>query len=210
MFKKITTAIVTTAIAVTSLCSVMSISSNAAVTKEKTFRLYVDTKAGYNIRELFYVFNYSNNVTFAGCKDTEEFNGTLYYADSPSTRQLQFFYYTNSTGFNSVGTAATITFYTPLSTTDILSQLSISSDHKKMGGESIPTSVSLTPILVGDVTQDGINDIRDTSLVSQYLAGKEKLSVSQYRAADVNGDGIVNNADLSMLAQFDLQTIGRF
>jgi len=63
----------------------------------------------------------------------------------------------------------------------------------KSGAEPVP---SATPAIPGDVTGDGVVDIRDAVTIGQAY----NTSPPRNPAADVNGDGIVNLFDLVLVA----------
>ena len=52
---------------------------------------------------------------------------------------------------------------------------------------------------MGDLNGDNYVTVSDALLVQAYLAGQEQLLDSQQRAADVNFDNIINEADLAMI-----------
>lgn len=54
---------------------------------------------------------------------------------------------------------------------------------------------------LGDVTLDGIIDVRDAVLLLQYLAGNKDLSATQLVAADVNLDGTITVSDVVIIMQ---------
>ena len=54
-------------------------------------------------------------------------------------------------------------------------------------------------ILYGDVSNDGIVDDKDKTLLSKYLNNQENLSVQGLKNADINGDGNINGDDLQKL-----------
>ncbi|MDR1158288.1 MAG: glycoside hydrolase family 3 C-terminal domain-containing protein [Oscillospiraceae bacterium] len=54
---------------------------------------------------------------------------------------------------------------------------------------------------LGDVTLDGIVDVKDAVLLLQYLAGNKDLSAAQLTMADVNLDGNVTVSDVVIIMQ---------
>lgn len=67
---------------------------------------------------------------------------------------------------------------------------------------ALPASSTVTVNYVtGDVNGDGVIDIKDVNLLSQYLSGKVPVNfISQ--AADINGDSIIDNTDLDILTSY--------
>jgi beta-glucosidase len=64
--------------------------------------------------------------------------------------------------------------------------------------------VSGKPFMAGDVTGDGIVDVRDAIRVLQYLAGNIQFNARQLNAADVNVDGDVNVADVIAIMRMSI------
>lgn len=61
---------------------------------------------------------------------------------------------------------------------------------------------SMTAVLTGDVTGDGIVSNRDVSYAARIYVKKQTASDAQLVAMDVNGDGRVNNRDVAMLSRY--------
>lgn len=73
-----------------------------------------------------------------------------------------------------------------------------------------PEKESRPVIVLGDVTGNGLIDIRDVSLVMQKVIGVITLSGEQTAAADVNGDGIVDVRDVTLIMRYALGYIISF
>jgi len=68
-----------------------------------------------------------------------------------------------------------------------------------------------TPVvMLGDVTGNGLIDIRDISLVMQKVIGVIALSDEQTAAADVNSDGIIDVRDVTLIMRHTLGYISSF
>lgn len=61
---------------------------------------------------------------------------------------------------------------------------------------------SMTAVLTGDVTGDGIVSNRDVSYAARIYVKKQTALDAQLVAMDVNGDGKVNNRDVAMLSRY--------
>lgn len=57
----------------------------------------------------------------------------------------------------------------------------------------------LDETLLGDLNRDGRVDYKDLVILKNYLNGDEELTEEQSKAADVNQDGVVNQADYYLL-----------
>ncbi|MEG1138952.1 MAG: dockerin type I domain-containing protein [Lachnospiraceae bacterium] len=54
----------------------------------------------------------------------------------------------------------------------------------------------------GDVTEDGMVNLKDLMQVLKYISGKSIFNEVQISAADINGDGIINLRDLMKMLQY--------
>lgn len=65
-------------------------------------------------------------------------------------------------------------------------------------------------MLYGDINQDGVVDVRDTTIIKKYSTGILELTYEQLIAADVNGDGFVNDDDATLISQYYMGLINFF
>lgn len=63
---------------------------------------------------------------------------------------------------------------------------------------------SITAVVAGDVSGDGVISNKDVSLLARALLEKEQPTDVQILAGDVNGDGQINNRDISMISRIRL------
>ena len=63
-------------------------------------------------------------------------------------------------------------------------------------------SVEDTSYEIGDVNNDGVQDITDLSIICLHIIGDIKLNEYESEAADVDGNGEITLADLARLKQF--------
>ena len=61
---------------------------------------------------------------------------------------------------------------------------------------------SLTVVMTGDITCDGVINNRDVSYSARVIVKRNTADAGQLRAMDVNGDGKVNNRDVAMLSRY--------
>ena len=59
-----------------------------------------------------------------------------------------------------------------------------------------------TPVIPGDINDDGKVNGKDATRLAKYLVGTMVLSERQLQAADVNNDGSVNGKDATRLAKY--------
>lgn len=73
-------------------------------------------------------------------------------------------------------------------------------------------TIEVSPILIGDVNQDGRVEIADATLILQYLTNKDEYQLTNkgMLAADVNFDGAVTGADADLIQQLDAGMINGF
>ena len=63
---------------------------------------------------------------------------------------------------------------------------------------------SITIVVIGDISGDGLITNRDVSMLARALLEKEQPTYIQILAGDVNGDGEINNKDISMISRVRL------
>ncbi len=63
---------------------------------------------------------------------------------------------------------------------------------------------SITMVVTGDISGDGVISNRDVSMLARALLEKEQPTDIQILAGDVNGDGEINNKDISMISRIRL------
>lgn len=61
---------------------------------------------------------------------------------------------------------------------------------------------SITAVMTGDMTGDGIINNRDVVMLNKYQVGKASAEEYQIIAMDVNSDGYVNNKDAAVIARY--------
>lgn len=70
----------------------------------------------------------------------------------------------------------------------------------------VPTLIDNTSILrYGDINQDGVIDTSDVELITNYIAGTQKLDSLQLILADLNHDGKIDDTDLYLLNNYIAQ-----
>ncbi|MGN0607000.1 MAG: leucine-rich repeat protein [Oscillospiraceae bacterium] len=65
-------------------------------------------------------------------------------------------------------------------------------------------------VMLGDVNNDKIIDIRDVTMICQYILEMVELDEIQYKNADVISDNMINIKDLGQLKKYLLNVIDRF
>ena len=78
------------------------------------------------------------------------------------------------------------------------------------GSVEAPEADPETGIALGDINSDGFINVRDITLVMQYVLNLIELDENQQLAADVNGDGKIDVQDVSLMMQYALGLIDSF
>ena len=65
-------------------------------------------------------------------------------------------------------------------------------------------SIGETPIVMGDITGDGLVNVLDVVALGSYTLGDNTLTPAQEAAGDMNGDGIVNVLDIVQIVNIIL------
>lgn len=73
--------------------------------------------------------------------------------------------------------------------------------RKRNGDEQVTVKIRLL-LAIGDVNADKKLTIEDAELIQQFLNGQVELSPTQQEAADVNGDGKVDDNDLAVIEKY--------
>ncbi|MBM3236244.1 hypothetical protein FJZ31_08090 [Candidatus Poribacteria bacterium] len=74
----------------------------------------------------------------------------------------------------------------------------------------IDSSITVAPILYGDVSGDGNITAYDASLVLRYVVGSIELSPEQQKAADVTNNGTISALDAALILQYTVGLITKF
>lgn len=228
--KKITAAL--SAAVMCALPMANALSANAASNvHKKTFRTYITIKAGNkDLYEFEYDrrFNgsYKNSITFQGYKNfvgsPSEFGHTV-----PQTGRSCLFIDSESLShFNGV---AAIEVYD-------CSDLSVSAADFKPGSmyskiiwafsnyhkghweywDDFENNVTEEVVLVGDANNDGKVALTDAVTISMWVRGNKSIKVGNeigninLKAADVDGNGVVNDADANLIQEYDVDLIESF
>ena len=71
-------------------------------------------------------------------------------------------------------------------------------------------AVNVRNLMLGDVDDSGTVDVEDAYIIRRYLNGDETFTAEQKQAADVNGDGKVTSADITLIRQYIVRIITVF
>lgn len=204
-FKKVLVSLTTAAVSAASLCIVPSASAVVSG-KYSTYK---------------YVFKVNKTKTYmvecyAGTTESYDSNYTEFYKSGDgniggtisvnnirlnSSSRMTYMEYNRSSPLIESGYLGYIAFKTT-STPPTLKMTSVVDDR---GNELKESYVTVIPILMGDVNQDGRVEIADATLILQYLTNKDEYNLTEngLLAADVNFDGSVTAADAHLIQELD-------
>lgn len=103
-------------------------------------------------------------------------------------------------------TEATTTSKEPDKTTSTTKTTEVS----ESGKNTATTTSSVKPTLLGDVNVDGAVDVRDVTLMNQYIVKMSDLTEQGYANGDVISDGTVDLKDLGQLKKYLIKVITSF
>ena len=71
-------------------------------------------------------------------------------------------------------------------------------------------NVTVSDVLLGDVDGNGSIEVKDITLLQNYMAGAAELTQKQMKAADVNSNGSITLQDVLMIQQYVAKKIDCF
>lgn len=107
--------------------------------------------------------------------------------------------------FGRTGTAATTKLLIPMSS-NVYDLITYEKPViKNVNGSNLsPTSLTLDAVLLGDVNGDGLLGIADAAYLNKYLIDPSGFPLEDFRAADVDLDGMITENDKEILMQYCL------
>ncbi len=203
-----------TAAALSAVALSGSLAASAASTSYNTYRVYYDVASGSGVQNYQSVVSFSKSSLNHIGYHIGNRGGTLSTFGSGGSTHISTVgtinFPSNITG---AGTLFTLSFYGSkaapiLNGTD--ASLSTSIAKNSSGATITPNPVTVSEVLVGDINQDGIVDTIDGLTLSRFLNGKEIVSGQALRAADTNGDFMVNEDDLDLMLEYFIGSISHF
>jgi hypothetical protein len=212
--KKIIATIASTAIAAASLSSLLITSASTPTTYNNTFRLYFDVSAGSGIKSYNGAIAYKKDSVFIGDFKQGNMGGSFSIAGTTGQN------YTTGIGMVnfsaptvSQGTLYTMTLYgcwTAPILDGTMAFVNFNEAYNSSGTIMNPNPVTITEILVGDPSQNGVVDIGDFLVLTGYLNGTRTLTANALRSADTNNDGLVTSADTDLIMQYLGRNLSHF
>ena len=179
--------------------------------KLNTYVIYCDVEANSGVMWADLEFKFKGNVEFDKV-ETGAFGGDIIGGSSPSIGETMSFH----ASFRAPGAivAPGNMFRATIWTTDALQitnepkTAAFDANRKYMGLECF----TATHVLVGDANNDKCVDLADAAAIIQYLGNPTKYKLDAYgeRAADVNFDGVVDQADVELLQKYEAGVIDYF
>ncbi|PAF33321.1 GLUG motif-containing protein [Paenibacillus sp. 7516] len=87
--------------------------------------------------------------------------------------------------------------------------VTVSADHMADTTFTVKQTVNAKQILKGDANGDGIITPADALMVTQHMKGKINLTADQFKALDMDNNGILNNVDVQMIMAIYLGGTGK-
>lgn len=212
--KKILSAVSAAVLCITPMINGMAVNATSNEEYKNTFVMYHDVQ---NSKVAYFDFTIGYNSCLKAEPSmktdlcgTNSFNSIHY----DISRQIKTTY--NGKAFGRTGTAATTKFLGALSVSidDIYDHISYDKVTVKNanGGSMAKTALSYEIYLLGDANQDGRVTIADATAILQSLGNSTDYGLSEEgaRAADVNLDGVVDEADALLIQQYDAGMIKHF
>lgn len=196
--KKLLISVTAAAISTASFCSMLP--SHADSEKYIAYSYYFDVPANTYVKGCDAVMSYNPENTTYVRNSTGNLGGTFAVSDvrTSNTSRKTYVEYNNSAPTSNAGYLGCVTVETTSSTPNFSVTL-VTNDR---GNMLVTSSVSVTCVLMGDINLDGKVAQDDVELLLKWLLGAASLNESQARAADLNGNGIVDGGDASILNQY--------
>ncbi|MCR5816571.1 MAG: dockerin type I repeat-containing protein [Ruminococcus sp.] len=180
------------------------------ILKDYSFPLvsYKKTYKGYDSEQGKYIYDYSDiSVTYKKMTVPFYYNSTgkVWKADSSVYSDKGYSYYDDVAAMTEKGLLDESVQSAMCLTEDVVKTLGVDKNTNNLPRQGYIYDGSApagTPFnyLPGDVNSDGVVDIKDVTLLKQYLA-KWNVTINT-ASADVTGDGEVNVKDLTLLKQY--------
>ncbi len=205
-------AVSATMLCVTSLAGITSNAAGAETQKLNTYAVYCDVESGSGVMWADVYFRY-NNIDMDSLEiEAGNFGGDVTHSTLERTDDTVY-----SASFRADGAimAPGVLFKSKFWTTDNMTLVdgtmrtsAFDATRKFMGNDIVEDSF----VLVGDANNDKVVDLDDETAVIQYLGNPTdyKLSKEEYYAADVNFDGVVNDADRKLIRDYNNGVIDWF
>ncbi len=211
--KTILSAVSATMLCATSLAS--GITSNAANEKLKTYALYCDVDSGSGVMWADVTFNY-NNIDMDSMEiEAGNFGGNVTHSTITTVDNKTVVYGASFRG-NGAIMAPGVLFKSKFWTTDNMELVkdttiktsAFDASRKFMGNDIVNASF----VLIGDANQDGRVNTADETAITQSLGNPKKYGLTKKGnyAADVNFDGVVNDADIKLINDYNNGVIDWF
>ena len=106
------------------------------------------------------------------------------------------------------GVAALVLLYHPTYTTAQLKKAIINSANTDFdcslwcssgGVVNAKNALEYMAFTVGDINNDGVIDSNDRDMIAEYVVGLRTFTDDEFYCADINGDGIISNADIILI-----------
>lgn len=196
--KKILASIMAATVSAVSFCSILS--SSAATAKYAAYTYYFDVPANTYVKICNANMSYNpSNTTFVR-SSAGKLGGTFSVNDIgiTSTSRKTYVEYSNSAPTGNAGNLG----YVTVKTTSSAPTFSVTQVTNDRGNSLTTSSVTVSAILMGDVNLDGVVNEDDAVLLNKYCMNLVSFVEAQKRAADADGNGIVDSNDAYALLNY--------
>lgn len=197
----------------TSFAGITSNAAGAETQKLNTYAVYCDVESGSGVMWADVYFHY-NSIDMDDMEvAVGYFGGNVTHSTLERTDGKTI--YSASFKANGAIIAPGVLFKSKFWTTDNMTLVkdtmrtsAFDATRKFMGNDIVDASF----ILMGDVNNDKVVDVADETAVIQYLKNPQgyKFTKEEFYAADVNSDGMVNNADVELIRDYNNGVINWF
>lgn len=196
--KKVLVPIMAAAVSAVSFCTATAVSAENV--KYNAYSYYFDVPENTYVKICNANASYNPNIIEFVRSSNGNLGGTFTASNVgiTDTSKMTFIEYSNSAPTSKAGCLGSVTFKTK-STAPSFTVTLVKNDRNN---SLVPSTVNVNRILMGDVNLDGVVNDVDMTYLNKYLASSIKFNTAQSRAADLDGDGVIDGSDATRLMMY--------